>query len=84
MSAVTTARTTACPRWWPACGRRPDTCPGRQTAADTSMATDTSLATCAGHRPSGRRSFRTVAVRTAVVSEAADGQSTDRSLTLWT
>jgi hypothetical protein len=29
-----------------------------QTAADTSMVTDTCLATCAGHRPSGRRSFR--------------------------
>jgi hypothetical protein len=31
---------------------------GRQTAADTSPATDASLATCAGHQPSGRRSFR--------------------------
>jgi hypothetical protein len=37
---------------------------GRQTAADTSPAT------CAGHQPSGRRSFR----------EAADGQSADRSV----
>jgi hypothetical protein len=31
---------------------------GRQIAADASMATSTSLATCAGHQPSGRRSFR--------------------------
>jgi hypothetical protein len=31
---------------------RPDTCPGRETAADTSMGA------CAGHPPSGRRSFR--------------------------
>jgi hypothetical protein len=29
--------------------------PRRQTAADTSMATGTSLARCAGHLPSGRR-----------------------------
>jgi hypothetical protein len=29
--------------------------PRRQTAADTSMATGTSLAGCAGHLPSGRR-----------------------------
>jgi hypothetical protein len=28
------------------------------TAADTSMATKSSLSACAGHRPSGRRSFR--------------------------
>jgi hypothetical protein len=41
-----------------ACGRRPATCPRRPTAADTSMAIDTSPATCAGHHPSGRRSFR--------------------------
>jgi hypothetical protein len=32
---------------------------GHQSAVDTSMATDTSSATCAAHRPSGRRSFRT-------------------------
>jgi hypothetical protein len=32
---------------------------GRQTAADSRMAIDTSLATCAEHRPSGGRSFRT-------------------------
>jgi hypothetical protein len=31
---------------------------GRQTAVDTSMATDPSPATCAGHQPSRRRSFR--------------------------
>jgi hypothetical protein len=58
MSAVAAAGTTTCPRWWPADSRRPDTCPWRQTAADTSMAADTSVAMCAGHQPSGRRSFR--------------------------
>jgi hypothetical protein len=31
---------------------------GPQIAADTSLATDTCVATCAGHQPSGRRSFR--------------------------
>jgi len=30
---------------------------GRQTAADTRMAADTSLVTCAGHQPSGGRSL---------------------------
>jgi hypothetical protein len=30
---------------------------GPQIAADTGLAIDTSLATCAGHQPSGRRSF---------------------------
>jgi len=70
MSAVATAGTAAWPRWWLACERGPDTCPGREAAMDTSMATDASLATCAGHQP----------VRTVVVPEAADGQSADRSL----
>ena len=65
MSAVAAARTTPCPRWWPACGRRPDIRPG--------------------HRSPDRRrrrpghACRTPAVRTAVVPEAADGQSADRS-----
>jgi hypothetical protein len=31
---------------------------GRQTAVDTSMATDLSPPTCAGHQSSGQRSFR--------------------------
>jgi hypothetical protein len=31
---------------------------GPQIAADTGMAIDTSPATCTGHQPSGRRSFR--------------------------
>jgi hypothetical protein len=31
---------------------------GRPIAADTGMAIDTSPATCAGHQPSGRRSFQ--------------------------
>jgi hypothetical protein len=55
MSAVATAWTTT---WWPTCGRRPGHLPRRQTAADTSMATGTSLTPCAGHQPFGRRSFR--------------------------
>jgi hypothetical protein len=44
--------------WWPVCGRRPDIRPEHQIVADTGMVTDTSVATCAGHRPSGGRSFR--------------------------
>jgi hypothetical protein len=31
---------------------------GPQIVADTGIAIDTSLATCAGHQPSGGRSFR--------------------------
>jgi len=31
MSAVAAARTTPCPRWWPACGRRPDIRPGHRS-----------------------------------------------------
>jgi hypothetical protein len=41
-----------------ASGRRPDSRPGCQSAADSGMAIDTSLATCVGHQLSGRRSFR--------------------------
>jgi len=47
-----------CP-WWPACGRRPDIRPG--LASDRrrhQYGHRHSLATCAGHQPSGRRSFR--------------------------
>jgi hypothetical protein len=36
----------------------PDIRPEHQIAADTSMVTDTSVAMCAGHSPSRRRSFR--------------------------
>jgi hypothetical protein len=43
--------------------------PGPQIAADTTMDSDTSLAMYAGHQPSRR----------AIVAEAADGQSADRS-----
>jgi hypothetical protein len=43
--------------------------PEPQIAADTTMDTDTSLAMYAGHQPSRR----------AIVAEAADGQSADRS-----
>ena len=50
------------PRSWPACARRPDTCPGRGPS----------------RTPAWPR-VRTPAVRTAVVPEAADGQSADRS-----
>jgi hypothetical protein len=32
-------------------------CPGPQIVVDTGMAIDTSLATCAGHQPSGVRSL---------------------------
>jgi hypothetical protein len=32
-------------------------CPGRQRVVDTGMAIDASLATCAGHQPSGERSL---------------------------
>jgi hypothetical protein len=32
-------------------------CPGCQSAVDTGMAIDTSLARCAGHQPSGERSL---------------------------
>jgi hypothetical protein len=46
--------------------------PGPQIAADTTIDSDTSLAMYAGHQPSRR----------AVVAEAADGQSADRSLQL--
>jgi hypothetical protein len=45
-------------RLWPAGGRRPDTRPGPQIGADTGMAIDTSLASYAGHRPSGGWWFR--------------------------
>jgi hypothetical protein len=38
--------------------RQPDTRPRGPTAADTSMAIESSLSACAGHLPSGRRSFR--------------------------
>jgi hypothetical protein len=38
--------------------RWPDIRPERQIAEDTSMVIDTSVATCAGHSPSGRWSFR--------------------------
>jgi hypothetical protein len=58
MSASATAGTTTCPCWWPAARRRPDTCPRRPIAADISVATRTSPSACAGHQPSGRRSFR--------------------------
>jgi transposase len=47
-----------CPHWWPAGERWPDIRPEHQIAEDTSMVTDTSLAACAGHQPSGGRSFR--------------------------
>jgi hypothetical protein len=62
MSTVATARATRCPRWRLTSGSRPDTSPGRQDAG-TGLAADVSLATLAGHRPSGhhpsgRRSFR--------------------------
>jgi hypothetical protein len=43
-----------CPRWWQVV-RQPSE---SQIAADTGMTIDTSLATCAGHQPSGGRSFR--------------------------
>jgi hypothetical protein len=43
-----------CPRWWQVVGQPS----GFQIAADTGMTIDTSLATCAGHQPSGGRSFR--------------------------
>jgi hypothetical protein len=69
MSTGATAGTAACPRWWPADGRRPDIRPEHQTAADTSMAIDISPGYVC----------RTPAVRTAVVPEPADGQSADRS-----
>jgi hypothetical protein len=36
----------------------PDTVRGRQSAVDTGMAIDTSLANCAGHQPSGERSLQ--------------------------
>jgi hypothetical protein len=39
-------------------GRWPDIRPEHQIAADTSMVTDTSVATYAGHSPSGRWPFR--------------------------
>jgi hypothetical protein len=51
-----------CPRWWPACGRRPDTGPGQRSPQTPAC-----------------QPGRTPAVRTAVVPEAADGQSADRS-----
>jgi hypothetical protein len=43
----------------PVAGEREATgyCPGRQSAVDTGMAIDTSLARCAGHQPSGERSL---------------------------
>jgi hypothetical protein len=44
--------------WWPTCGEAAGHLPRRQTAADTSMATGTSLTPWAGHQPFGRRSFR--------------------------
>jgi hypothetical protein len=46
-----------CPRWWPACRRRPDIRPGPQIA-DTGLAIDTTLAACAVHQPSAQWSFR--------------------------
>jgi hypothetical protein len=58
MSAMAIAETAPYPRWWPADGRRLDIRPDHQTAPDTGMATEHSLVTCAGHRPSGRWSFR--------------------------
>ena len=75
MSAVVTAGTTP---WCPPDGRRrPSTRPWGLTAADTSMATESSLSACAGHRPSGRRSFREQ--RTV---NPLTGQSADRSNSL--
>jgi hypothetical protein len=70
------AGTTTCPRWWPACGRRPDTCPGGSLPR-----------TPAWHRHEPGQvcrttAVRTPAVRTAVVPEAADGQAADRSCSL--
>jgi hypothetical protein len=53
-----TTGTITCPHWWPAGERWPDIRSEHQIAADTSMVTDTSVATCAGYSPSGRRSFR--------------------------
>jgi hypothetical protein len=58
MSAAAAAGATTCLCWWPPGHGQPDTRPRVPTAADTSMATESSLSACAGHLPSGRRSFR--------------------------
>jgi hypothetical protein len=47
-----------CPHWWSADERWSDIRPEHQIAEDTSMVTDTSVATCAGHQLSGLRLFR--------------------------
>lgn len=68
MSAVATAGTTPCPCWWPADGRRPD----------TPVQGVRSPRTLAWPQVQPVRMGRTPAVRTAVIPEAADGQSVAR------
>jgi hypothetical protein len=48
---------TPCPHRWTGVRETTGYCPGRQIVVDTGMAIDASLATCAGHQPSGGRSL---------------------------
>jgi hypothetical protein len=52
-------------------------CPGRQIVMDTGMAIDTSLATCAGHQPSGERSLERPFRKQRTVNPLLDGRICD-------
>ena len=54
-------------------------CPGRQIVVDTGMAIDASLATCAGHQPSGERSLERPFRKQRTVNPLLDGRICDPS-----
>ena len=79
MSTVATERAITCPCWRLASGSRPDTSSGRQAAAVRAWRRQ--QPGHAGRTPSGHRPDTVhpdTSIRTAVVPEAADGQSADR------